>query len=516
MALVRSIVTVSSFTLVSRVLGFLRDILIAAFLGAGGIADVFFVSFKIPNLFRRLFAEGAFNSAFIPQFAGILEKEGKTRAQEFGEQALSVLLWSILVFVIIFQILMPYIMMGFAPGFVNGSEKYNLAVLLTRITFPYLLFISLVSLMSGVLNSLGKFAAAAATPILLNICLISSIIILSRYTQTTAHALAWGVSFAGAIQFAWLLFSCCRSGFYLRLIRPRLTDNIRKMIRRILPTAIGAGVYQISLLIDTILASLLPSGSISFLFFADRVNQLPLGVIGIAAGTALLPLMSRQLRSGNFEGALESQNRVIEFSLFLTLPATFALVVLAQPIVSVLFERGEFDAASVQATGGALAIYAIGLPAYVIVKALVPSYFAREDTKTPVKIGICALLINIVLNLILMGPFLHFGIAFATAISAWCNALALAFILKRRGDFNLDSRNLTRLPRIFAASALMAGVIFISVIFLHDFLINETLIKTMIVAILIIGGLVIYCLTAFFFGAVKLEDFRKVIEREVT
>ena len=216
MTLLRSIITVSGFTLLSRILGFCRDILIAAYLGTGGLADVFFVSFKIPNLFRRLFAEGAFNSAFIPLFAGILEKEGKAKAQEFGEQALSVLLWSMLIFVVCFQIMMPYLMMGFAPGFLEDSEKFNLAILLTRITFPYLLFISLVSLMSGVLNSLGKFAAAAATPILLNICLISAIIMLSSYTETTAHALAWGVSCAGIIQFVWLLY-------IYTLVRSKLT-----------------------------------------------------------------------------------------------------------------------------------------------------------------------------------------------------------------------------------------------------------------------------------------------------
>ena len=516
MTLLRSIITVSGFTLLSRILGFCRDILIAAYLGTGGLADVFFVSFKIPNLFRRLFAEGAFNSAFIPLFAGILEKEGKVKAQEFAEQALSALLWSMLIFVVCFQIIMPYLMMGFAPGFLEDSEKFNLAILLTRITFPYLLFISLVSLMSGVLNSLGKFAAAAATPILLNICLISAVIIVSSYTQTTAHALAWGVSCAGIIQFVWLLYNCCLSGIRLRLIKPRLTENIQKMISRILPAAIGAGVYQISLLIDTILASFLPSGSISFLFFADRVNQLPLGVIGVAAGTALLPIMSRKLRAGDQRGALESQNRAIEFSLFLSLPATFALVVLAQPIISVLFERGQFNAASAEATAGALAIYALGLPAYVVIKAIVPGFFAREDTSTPVKVAVCALFINLTMNLILMGPFLHLGIAFATAISAWFNAAALVFILKRRGNFNLDLRNCIKLPRILLASALMGVVLFLSSTFLNDYLIDGIMIKIITVTILVIGGLIIYCSFAFFFGAIKLEDVRQMIERKST
>jgi putative peptidoglycan lipid II flippase len=513
MVLLRSIVTVGSFTMVSRTLGFCRDILIATFLGAGVLADVFFVAFKAPNLFRKLFAEGAFNAAFVPQFAGILEYEGKIKAKVFAEQALGVLLWSMLIFVIFIQILMPYLMLGLAPGFKSNTEQFNMAVLLTRITFPYLLFISLASLMSGVLNSLGKFAAAAATPILLNICLISSLIILSKYTDTPVHALAWGVSIAGAIQFVWLLLNCGWAGFWLRLIRPRFTDNIRKMIRRILPVAIGAGVYQVSLLIDTIIASFLPSGSISFLFFADRVNQLPLGVVGVAVGTALLPLMSRQLRVADYKGALESQNRAIELSLFLTLPAAVALVVLAEPIISVLFERGAFDSASVKSTSAALAMYAIGLPAYVVIKALVPGFFAREDTVTPVKIAAAALLLNLILNLVLMGPFLHVGIAVATAISAWCNALGLAFILKRRGYFTLDLRNLARLPRMIVASLIMGAVLFSSPIFFNNNFIYEIPINFIKLATLVFLGLIIYLSSSFLLGSVKWAEFRQLFKR---
>jgi putative peptidoglycan lipid II flippase len=510
MVLLRSIATVGSFTMISRILGFCRDILIAAFLGAGVLADVFFVAFKAPNLFRRLFAEGAFNAAFVPQFVGILEHEGKTKAKVFAEQALGVLLWSMLIFVVCIQVLMPYLMLGLAPGFKSNTEQFNLAVLLTRITFPYLVFISLASLMSGVLNSLGKFAAAAATPILLNICLIGSLIILSRYTDTPAHALAWGVSIAGATQFIWLLLNCGWAGFWLRLIRPRFTDNIRKMIRRILPVAIGAGVYQVSLLIDTIIASLLPSGSISFLFFADRVNQLPLGVVGVAVGTALLPLMSRQLRAADYKGALESQNRAIEFSLFLTLPAAVGLVVLAEPTISVLFERGAFDVDSVKSTSGALAMYAIGLPAYVVIKALVPGFFAREDTATPVKIAVAALSINLVLNLVLMEPFLHIGIAVATAISAWCNALALAFILKRRGYFTLDLRNRIRLPRMAGASFIMGVMLFFNLMFFNNFFIHETPIKFIMLATLVFAGLIIYLSFSFLLGAAKWAEFRRL------
>jgi len=499
--------------MVSRVLGFFRDILIASFLGAGMLADVFFVAFKAPNLFRRLFAEGAFNAAFVPQFTSILENEGKIKASLFAEQAMAVLFWFVLIFIICMQIFMPIVMLGFAPGFVDDSEQFNLVVFLTRITFPYLLFISLASLMSGVLNSLGKFAAAAATPILLNICLIGALILLSQYTQTSAHALAWGVSIAGMVQFAWLLLNCCRAGFWLRLIWPRLTNDVKAMLRRILPAAIGAGVYQVSLLIDTIIASLLPSGSISYLFFADRVNQLPLGVVGVAVGTALLPLMSRQLQNRDNLGAIASLNRAIEFALFLTLPAAVGIAVLAHPIVSVLFERGEFNSISVQATAGALAIYACGLPAYILVKALTPSFFAREDTITPVKIACCALLLNLVLNLILMGPFLHLGIAAATAISAWSNALILAFVLSRRGHLKLDLRNLKRLPRMVAASFIMGFLIFSSSKFFGNLLVLEMLTKTITLSVFIISGFVIYVLFSYWFGIVNVKELKQLMDK---
>ena len=516
MMLLRSIITVGGLTMVSRVLGFCRDIMIATFLGAGVIADVFFVAFKAPNLFRRLFAEGAFNAAFVPQFVDILEHDGKIKARIFAEQALSILLWSTLVFVVCVQIFMPYVMIGFAPGFKNNTEQFNLAVLLTRITFPYLLFISVASLMSGVLNSLGKFAAAAATPILLNICLISSLIILARYTNTPAHALAWGVTIAGIVQFIWLLFNCGWAGFWLRLIRPQFNNNISKMIRRILPAAVGAGVYQISLLIDTIIASLLPSGSISFLFFADRVNQLPLGVVGVAVGTALLPLMSRQLSAADYKGALNSQNRAIELSLFLTLPAAIGLVVLAEPTISVLFERGAFDAVSARSTAEALAMYALGLPAYVVIKALVPGFFAREDTATPVKIAVVSLLINVILNIILMDPFLHVGIAAATAISAWCNALALAFILKRRGYFALDKQNIVRLPRMLVISSLMGAVLFFSLVFLNKFFVYGSPIQLYILTILVFVGLIIYFSFSFLIGAAKWSELKQLFQRKGT
>ena len=508
MVLLRSIATVGGFTMVSRVLGFLRDILIAGVLGAGAGADAFFVAFKLPNLFRRLFAEGAFSMAFVPMFAGRLEEKGKAEAQVFAEAAFSVLLWTILAFVIAVELAMPWIMVGFAPGFVADNAKFDLAVTLTRITFPYLLLISLVSLMAGVLNSLGRFAAAAATPILLNLCLIGAILGLARVTETPSHALAWGVAAAGVLQFIWLFMACGRQGVWLRLVPPRLTADVRALIRRIMPVAIGAGVYQVNLVIDTIIASLLPTGSIAYLFYADRVNQLPLGVVGVAVGTALLPLLARQVRAGETEAALHSQNRALEFSLLLTLPAAAALMVIAEPLIRVLFERGQFGPLETSATAAALAVYAIGLPAYVLVKALAPGFFAREDTATPVKIAVFCLFVNLGLNLLLMGPFKHVGIAAATVVSSWLNAGLLAYVLHRRGHLVLDPRLKGCLWRVVLASAVMAGLLVLMLAPLDGGLNGSTAERIVALGLLVAGGMAAYGGLVLATGAARWGDLK--------
>jgi len=503
--------TVGSMTLISRVFGFVRDILIAATLGAGGLADVFFVAFKFPNLFRRLFAEGAFNMAFVPLFAGTLEGEGRVQAKTFAEQALAVLLWSLLAFVVLFELAMPWAMSAFAPGFMDDPEKFERAIELTRITFPYLLFISIVSLMAGVLNSLDKFAAAAATPILLNICLIGAVLVFSEMAETPGHALAWGVFAAGVLQAVWLFIHCGRTGIWLKLVRPVLSDKVRLMLKRALPVAIGAGIYQINLLIDTVIASFLPDGSISYLFFADRVTQLPLGVVGVAAGTALLPLLSKQIRADDGNAARHSQNRAVEFSLLLTLPAAGALLVMAGPVVQTLFERGDFDNAASLATAAALAVYALGLPAYVLVKALAPGFFARGDTGTPVKIAFVAMIVNLVLNLILMGPFLHVGIAMATVASSWLNAGLMAFVLYRRGHFAPDSRLKMRLPRTAIAAAGMSILLYYALPFLVSFFNGGEAERILALAMLVTGGLVSFAVLAHITGAATLQDAKGLL-----
>ncbi|MEX2451723.1 MAG: murein biosynthesis integral membrane protein MurJ [Rhodospirillales bacterium] len=516
MILLRSIATVGGMTMVSRAFGFLRDILIAALLGAGMMADAFFIAFKLPNLFRRLFAEGAFSAAFVPIFAGLVEDEGKAAARAFADQALSVLLWFLLVLVVAFELAMPWIMLGFAPGFADEPEKFALTVELTRITFPYLLFISLVSLMAGVLNSLGRFAAAAATPILLNLCLIGAIVGLSGVLGSPAHALAWGVFGAGVAQLLWMLFFCLRADMPLRVRLPRMTPMVRRLIRRIVPVALGAGVYQVNLVIDMVIASLLPSGSVSFLFFADRINQLPLGVIGVAVGTALLPLLTRQLHAGDAAAAMHSQNRALEVSLLLTVPAAAALAIIAEPVTAVLFGRGAFAATDVAATAAALAAYAYGLPAYVLIKTLTPGYFAREDTKTPVVISVICLAVNLVLNLILMGPFLHVGIAIATAVSAWLNAGLLAIMLRRRGHLILDGRFKSRFVRMSLAVAGMIVALMVGQAPLARLLAGGEIERILALGCLIGLGFAVFAALAWAFGAARPADLKSLLGRRKT
>ena len=513
MALLRFAATVGSYTAVSRVLGFLRDILIARYVGAGMVADAFFIAFKLPNLFRRLFAEGAFNLAFVPLFAGRLKAEGEAAARAFAEQALSVLLWTLVVFVTLAEITMPWLMRGFAPGFTGDPDKFALAVTLTRITFPYLLFISLVSLLAGVLNSVGRFAAAAAAPILLNLCLIAGLLGFARHGATPGHALAWAVSVGGVVQLLWLAWNCRRAGMLPALRRPRLTPGVKRLLILIAPAAIGAGVQQLNLMVDVIIASLLPTGSVSFLYYADRIVQLPLGVIGVAMGTALLPTLARQVRGGEGTEAEASQNRALEYSLLLTVPAAAALAVIAWPVVSVLFQRGAFDAAASGATAGALAAYAVGLPAFVLIKVLAPGYFAREDTKTPLKFAVVCLAVNVALNLALMGPLGHVGIALASSISSWLNAGLLGFGLARRGHLKPDARLLRALPRMILSAAIMAAVLWLAAGWLAPWLAAGLGLKILSLAALVALGLVTFAAFAHFTRAARLGDIKAMLRR---
>ncbi|MBL8566985.1 MAG: murein biosynthesis integral membrane protein MurJ [Hyphomicrobiaceae bacterium] len=469
MKLYRSFMTVGGLTMVSRLLGFLRDILIASALGSGAIADAFFVAFRFPNLFRRLFGEGAFNSAFVPLFAKRLEGEGEAAAKTFAEEAMAGLLLVLVIVSAVAMLAMPWLMMLLAPGFVTDPAKYDLAVDLTQIAFPYLACMSLVALLSGVLNSMHRFWAAAAAPILLNVVLVSSIalaIALGYSRQPAAgYVLAGGVFVAGLVQLAMLWFAVRRAGLHLRLVRPRYSEGVKRLVQLGIPGLVSGGITQINIVVGTIIASL-QAGAVSYLYYADRLYQLPLGIVGVAVGVVLLPDISRRLRAGDTVAALDSQNRSLEFALMLTLPAAVALAVAANPIIQVLFERGAFTAADTPNTAAALAAFAFGLPAFVLIKVFQPAFFAREDTSTPMRYAAVNMVVNVVgsVGLFFLFGWLgyppHIGIALATTAAAWINAAMLFVTLTRHGNFVSDPRLSRNLPLIVLASIAMGVVVY--------------------------------------------------------
>ena len=513
MSMLRHIATVGGYTLASRLTGFARDILIAALVGAGPVADAFFVAFKFPNFFRRLSGEGAFTIAFVPMVSGLLSVQGREAALDFAQRTLAVMAVIMLGFLAVMEVIMPWAMQVIAPGFAADPAKFDLAVDLARITFPYLPLISFVALIGGLLNATDRFAAMAAAPILLNLCLIAALFALVPYAETPGHALAWGVLTAGIAQFFFLLAAARRHGMALRFVRPRLTPDIRKLFRLMLPAAVGAGVMQINLLVDVLLASLLPTGAISYLYYADRVNQLPLGVVGIAIGTALLPLLSRQVKAGEDAAALVSQNRALEIALLLTLPATAGLVVLAGPIVEVLFQRGAFTVADAQATGLALAAYALGLPAYVAVKVLAPGFYAREDTATPVKVAVVAMAANIVVGVVLMQVIAHVGLALATAFSSWLNVALLGAILARRGGFAPDARLRGRAWRILLSCLAMVGLLLAGLEVWAQSRGMEPALRAAVLAGLVVAGAALYGIACQITGAARWGELKGMLRR---
>ncbi len=518
MRLYRSIATVGGMTMISRVLGFVRDILIAAVLGTGWVADAFFVAFRFPNLFRRLFAEGAFNAAFVPLFAKRLEGEGKESARRFAEEALAGLLTVLLALTAIAEITMPWLMYIIAPGFIESAEKFDLAVLLTRIAFPYLLCMSVIALLSGVLNAMGKFAVAAAAPILLNVVLITVMLGVSfsgfGNTPQAGVALSWGVAAAGVVQLAALVFAVRHGSMGLSLRRPRLTPGVRNLIRLGIPGVVGGGITQINILVGTIIASLQAS-AVSWLYYADRIYQLPLGIVGVAIGVVLLPDISRKLRAGDHDDAMTSMNRSLEFSLLITLPAAVALAVVPEPIIRVLFERGAFTADDTPATAWALAAFAVGLPAFVLIKVFSPGFFAREDTKTPMIYAAVSIAVNIACSLTLFFFIGHVGIAIATSLAGWINVLLLFQGLRQRDHFTFDETFRSRFARLCLASGLMGMAVWTMAWVLDPWFApaNGLAIQIAALGLLIGTGFVVYAALAQITGAVHLPSLLRSLKR---
>jgi putative peptidoglycan lipid II flippase len=458
--MIQRILTVSGFTLASRITGFLRDIVLAAVLGAGPVADAFFVALRLPNHFRAIFAEGAFNAAFVPAYARLRTTGGAGPVAIFADRIFTLLLASQVVLLAIALLFTPSVIGLLAPGFAKDSMRFDLAVDLTRITFPYLLLVSLVTLYGGILNALGRFAAAAAASILLNLAMIATLVVAVLF-PTPGHAAAWGVFVAGFLEVLLVGGDAMRQGVLPRLRWPRFDGDVKHFLTRFAPATVGSAGTQIALFADTIIASFLATGALSALYYADRLNQLPVGVIGIAAGTVLLPEMANRIAAGDERGARHAQNRAIEFTLLLSAPCFVAFLLVPDAIMRGMFGRGAFTDANAIAAAATLAAYAIGLMPFVLVRSMSVTFLSRGDTFTPVKALLFAVAVNVALKVLLYKQYAQVGLAFATSIGAWVNVAMLWWFATRANLISFDERLRSSVIKLAAAGAALALALFL-------------------------------------------------------
>ncbi len=449
------ILTVGGFTLLSRVTGFLRDIMLAAILGAGPVADAFFVALRLPNHFRAIFGEGAFNAAFVPAYARIRETGGAEPSQLFADRIFTLLLAVQIVLLAAALAFMPAVIGVLAPGFNADPGRFALATELTRITFPYLLLISLVTLYGGILNALGRFATPAAAPILLNLSIMMTLA-LAAFFPTAGHAAAWGVLIAGVLEVILVAGDAWKRDALPKLRWPTARLEMKGFLKRFGPATVGSAETQIALFADTIIASFLAAGSLSALYYADRLNQLPIGVIGIAAGTVLLPEMARRIAAGDEAGARHSQNRAVELTLLLAVPCMVAFLIVPELIMRALFGRGAFTAANAQAAGATLAAYAIGLLPFVLMRSATVTFLSRGDTITPVKALFVAVAVNVALKIALMDSHAQVGLALGTAAGAWVNLTLLIWFAARANLITVETALWKSMARIAFAGAALA------------------------------------------------------------
>jgi putative peptidoglycan lipid II flippase len=449
------IFTVGGYTLLSRLTGFARDIMLAAILGAGPVADAFFVAFRLPNHFRAIFAEGAFNAAFVPAYAHVHGEKGVGAARLFSDRIFTLLFSSQVILLIVAWAFMPQAMSLLAPGFSHEAGQRDLAIELTRITFPYLLLITLVTLYGGMLNVMHRFASAAAASIFLNLAMMMTLALVAFF-PSAGHAAAWGVLISGFLQYFLLAGDLARHGGLPRFAPLRWDEDIRAFFRALGPATLGSMGTQVAMFADTIIATFLPAGALSALYYADRLNQLPIGVIGIAIGTVLLPEMSRRITLGDQAGAMEQQRRAFEFTLLFGVPFVAAFLAVPDPITRAMFARGAFTKGDAAAAGATLAAYALGLIPFVLIRSAVSTFYARKDTATPVKASLTGLAVNMALKLLLMGSFAQIGLALATAIGAWVNLLLVLAFAVRAGYLEL-TRPLGQSLLKFAACGAVLG-----------------------------------------------------------
>jgi len=503
MNLIKSTGTFSFFTIISRLLGYIRDILIAVFLGAGPFADAFFVAFRIPNTFRRLFSEGTFNAAFIPSYSSLLNK--KKQSESFVNNVFSLLILGLFFLVLTIEILMPLFVFMIAPGFEGDYEKMELAIALTRITFPFLLFISLASFFSAILNSHNKFAIASATPIILNILLIGVLFFGKILNDKLVYYLSYAVTVSGILQFIFLFFFVKKYVSFKIKLFFKIDKKIKIFFKKLLPSIFSSGVTQINILVGTIIASFQTS-AVSYLYYADRVYQINLAISGIAIGVVILPQLSKYVQNKKKEKINLIQNKALELSLFLSIPATIALLIASDEIISSLFGYGSFDENSVRNSAKALFYFAIGLPAFSLIKVFSTFFFARHNTKIPFYVSLISVLLNVFISIIFFREIGFIIIPIATTISSWFNAISLFILLKQKKLFSFNLIFINRFTKILITSILM-GIFFN---YLIHFFKDEFLYKEILKSVYLIGsvilGLVFYIIVSIFIKAFKISD----------
>ncbi len=503
MNLIKSTGTFSFFTIISRLLGYVRDILIAVILGAGPLADAFFVAFRIPNTFRRLFSEGTFNAAFVPSYSSLLHK--KKHSENFANKIFNLLILGLFFLVIIIEIFMPLFVFLIAPGFEEDSQKLELAITLTRITFPFLLFISLASFFSAILNSHNKFAIASAAPIILNILLIGVLLFGKILNDQLVYYLSYTVTLSGILQFIFLYFFVKKYFLPKFKLDIKIDQKVKIFFKKLLPSIFSSGVTQINILVGTVIASFQAS-AVSYLYYADRVYQINLAIAGIAIGTVILPQLSKHVRSNKKNKIRLIQNKALELSLFLSIPAAIALLIASEEIISSLFGYGSFDKESAKNSAQALFYFGMGLPAFSLIKVFSTFFFARNNTKIPFYISFISVLLNIFISIAYFREIGFLIIPIATTISSWFNAIFLFIFLKKRNLFSFNLIFINRFIKILIASILM-GIFFNYLIhFFNSKLIYEEIFKSIYLISIVILGLMFYILVAIFIKAFKISD----------
>ncbi len=502
--------TVGGLTLLSRITGFARDIMLAAILGAGPIADAFFVALRLPNHFRAIFAEGAFNAAFVPAYARVRGQGGEAPAALFASRVFTLLFAIEAAMVAIALLFTPAVIALLAPGFAADPERFALAASLTRITFPYLLLVSLVTLFGGILNTLGRFASAAAAPILLNLSMMQALL-LAAFFPTAGHAAAWGVLAAGVLEALLVGGDAARRGVLPAFAAFRLDDDVKRFFKALGPATLGSGGTQIALFADTIIASFLAAGALSALYYADRLNQLPIGVIGIAVGTVLLPEMATRIASGDTAGAQAAQNRAIEFTLLLSVPCVVAFLLLPDTIMLALFARGAFTVADAAASGATLAAYAIGLLPFVLLRSITATFLARGDTATPVKALFVSVAVNVALKLLLMKSYAQVGLALATSAGVWVNFLLLVWFARRANLLAIDQRLKSSTMRLAVAGVLLAITLWVGVYVFGTMIAAPAGARAVVtlVALVLLGAAVYFGALWFLFGKAWFTAFQR-------